>query len=148
MKRVHENISEGRVDAKLVFRDRIDLLRSRASLLGGTDRLIMKMYLDNGNTFRQMAALAGVNEATIARKIHKIIKRLIDSEYIMCLRNRDKFSSLEMAIAKDYFLKGLSIRSISVKQKLTYYRVRQTLKKIQKLITVDEQQSYRKAAGA
>ena len=132
----HENISQGTVEIKNKYRDRIDLLRSRVELLTGTDKLLMTMYLKNDNSFRQMARLAGVNEANIARRIHKITKRLIDGEYIICLRNRDKFTRAEMAIAKDYFLLGLSIKKIANKRRTTYYHVREILKRIQQLVTI------------
>lgn len=134
MKTIHTNISPMTSKAKNEYRDRIDLLRSRVNLLTGKDKLLMTMYLENGNSFRQMARLAGTNEASIARRIHKVTKRLIDGEYITCLRNRDKFTETEMAIAKDYFLLGLSIRKIAGKRHRTYYRVREILKKIQRLV--------------
>ena len=118
------------------YRDRIDLLRSRVNLLTGKDKLLMTMYLENANSFRQMARLAGVNETRIARRIHKVTKRLIDGEYITCLRNSKKFSKTEMAIAKDYFLLGLSMKKIAGKRRRSYYRVRETLKKIQRLVTI------------
>lgn len=136
MELIHTNITQKTGKGKTVYRDRIDLLRSRASLLSGKDKLLMTMYLDNGNSFRQMARLAGVNEARIARKIHRVIKRLIDGEYITCLRNRDKFTEAEMTIAKDYFLRGLSMRKIAAKQQFTYYRIREILKRIQKLVEI------------
>ncbi len=139
MKQIHAKMPLNGLTAKTNYRDRIDLLHSRVSLLTGKDKLLMTMYLKNGNTFYQMAKLVGVNEATIARRIHKVTKRLIDGEYITCLRNRDKFTSTEMSIAKDYFLMGLSIRKIAEKRHWTYYRVRETMKKIQRLVqTVKE----------
>ena len=134
MKKIHANISYEAVQVKKTYRDRIELLRSRINLLVGEDRLLMTMYLDNGNSFRQLARLAGVKEARIARRIHKIIKRLTDSEYIRCLRNRDKFSRAELNISKDYFLLGLSISKIACKRRYTYYRIRKALKKIRQLI--------------
>ena len=134
MEKIHKNISQEQAKAKETYRDKIELLRSRANLLTGKDKLLMTMYLENCNSFRQMARLAGVNETNIARRIHKITKRLIDGEYITCLRNRDKFTETEMAIAKDYFLLGLSIRKIAGKRHRTYYGVRETLKKIQRLV--------------
>ena len=141
MKTIHTNISQGTLKSKNKYRDRIDLLRSRVNLLTGKDKLLMTMYLENGNSFRQMARLAGTNEANIARRIHKVTKRLIDGEYITCLRNRNNFTKSEMAIAKDYFLLGLSIRRIANKRHFTYYRVREILKKIQRLVTTVQHQN-------
>lgn len=134
MERIHNNVSESVSEAKNECRKRIDLLYSRISLLSGKDKLLMTMYLKNGNTFYQMAKLIGVNEVTVARRIHKIVNRLIDGEYIVCLRNRDKFTGREMDIAKAYFLMGLSIRKIAAKHHTSTYRIRGTLKKVQELV--------------
>jgi predicted DNA-binding protein YlxM (UPF0122 family) len=136
MERIHKNISQSASEVKNDYRKRIDLLHSRISLLSGKDKLLMTMYLENGNTFYQMARLIGVNEVTVARRIHKIIDRLIDGEYIICLRNREKFTGREMDIAKAYFLMGLSIKETAAKHHSSFYRVRATLKKIQELVEI------------
>ena len=83
------------------FKDRIDLIRSRAELLTGRDRALIQMYLDNTGTFRQMARLAGVNEANVARRIHKLVRRLLDGQYITCLHYRDKFTEEQIEMARD-----------------------------------------------
>ena len=138
MQTIHVNSPESISTGQDTYRDRIDLLRSRVSLLTGKDKLLMTMYFENGNTFRQMARLAGVNESNIARRIHKITKRLIDGEYITCLRNRDKFTKAEMAIAKDYFLLGLSQRRIAFKRDYSTHHICKILKRIQQLIRTAE----------
>jgi len=138
MEEINPNIPQKTVEAKNRFRDRIDLLRSRLNMLNGKDKVLMTMYLENGNSFRQMARLIGVSETSIARRIHKITKRLIDGEYITCLRNRNKFNQHQMAIAKDYFWTGLSMRKIAAKRHCTFYRVRQTLNEIQHLLKDSE----------
>jgi len=139
MRIIHEDTPQSTSTAKNAYRERIDLLRSRVDLLTGKDRLLMTMYLENGNTFRQMAQLAGVSEASIGRRIQKLTKRLIDGKYITCLRNRDKFTKTEMAVARDYFLLGLSQRKISSKRNCSVYEIRKILKRIQQLVeTADE----------
>jgi predicted DNA-binding protein YlxM (UPF0122 family) len=135
MQTIHANVPQGASTVGSDCRNRVELLRSRVSLLTGKDRLLMTMYLENGNTFRQMARLAGASEASIARRIHRITRRLIEGEYIACLRNRNKFTRTEMAIAKDYFLVGLSHRRIALKRRCSAYLVRKTLKRIQQLVT-------------
>jgi hypothetical protein len=52
----------------------------------------------------------------------------------MCLRNRREFTQLEMSVAKRYFLRGDSMRKIASREGVTYYQVRQTLKKIQAMV--------------
>jgi len=136
MKKIHENIPHGTLKIKKEYRDSIDLLRSRANMLTGKDKLLMTMHLSNSNSFRQMARLAGVSEASIARRIRKVTKRLTDGKYITCLRSRDKLTSAEVAVAKNYFLLGLSQRKIAIKRSCSIYRVRKNLKTIQHLINV------------
>jgi predicted DNA-binding protein YlxM (UPF0122 family) len=138
MKTIHENIPQSSAKTLTEYRDRIDLLRSRVGLLTGKDKVLMTMYIENGNSFRQMSRLSGVNEARIARRIHKVTERLVNGEYITCLRNRDKFDSGELDIAKDYLLEGLSMKKIAKKRDSTYYCVRKTLKKIQGIITLPQ----------
>jgi len=139
MRRIHDNVGTDAREALMERRERIDLLRSRASLLTGRDRLLMEMYLENGNTFRQMARLAGVNESSIAKRINKVTKRLLDGEYITCLRNRERLGVAELSMAKDYFLDGLSIRRIAEKRGCTFYQVRKTLLKIQAIVRLVQQ---------
>lgn len=134
MKKIHVNISQKTLEAKNRHRDQIDLLLSRLNLLNGKDRVMMTMYLENGNSFRQIARLTGVSEARIARRIRGLTKRLIDGQYIVCLRNRNKFSKAQMTIAKNYFLTGLSMRKIAVKRHRSYYHVRETIEKIKSIL--------------
>lgn len=147
MKKIHLNLSKTTLKDKNEYRSSIDLLRNRLNLLDGKDKLLMTMYLEYGNSFRQMARLTGVNDTIIARRIRKLIKRLIDGEYIICLRNHNKFTKTEITIAKDYFLLGLSIKKIAAKRQMTYYRVREMVKQIQRTISTFGQEHRRAGYG-
>lgn len=140
MKAIHTNIGQGTREVRKECRERIDLLRSRIHLLSGRDRLLMTMYLDRGNSIRQLARLIGVDDTILARKIRRLAERLLDGQYIDCLRNRNRFTTVEMAIARDYFLTGLSIKRIAAEHGFTYYRTRETIRKIQRLIAAIRQQ--------
>jgi predicted DNA-binding protein YlxM (UPF0122 family) len=135
---VHENIPQSASPARSPYRDRIELVRSRVGLLSGKDRLLMTMYLENGNSFRQLARLAGVNEANIARKIRRLIRRLTGSEYVMCLRNRQKFTRTELMVARDHFIHGWPLRKIAAKRNCTFYHVRKIVNKVQRLAEAAE----------
>jgi len=137
---MHANIEESTLEAKNEYRDRIDLLRTRVHMLTGRDRLLMTMYLEKGNSIRQLARLTGVNDTVIARRIRKLVKRLSGGEYITCLRNRNRFTKIEMAVAKSYFLNGLSIKKTAAENHLTYYRTREITKRIQRIIAIIQQQ--------
>jgi predicted DNA-binding protein YlxM (UPF0122 family) len=134
MKKIHVNISQTTLEAEKRRRDELDLLRSRLHLLNGKDKVLMTMYLENGSSFRQIARLAGVSDTSIARRINILTERLTDGEYITCLRNRDKFTRDQMAIAKDYFLVGLSMKEIAVKRRWSRYHVRETIIKIKSIL--------------
>lgn len=143
MATIHENIPQSLSPATSPYRDRIELLRSRVGLLSGKDRLLMTMYLENGNSFRQIARLADVNEANIARKIRRLIERLTANEYVTCLRNRRQFTRNELLVAKDHFIKGWSLRKIAAKRRCTYYQARKIVKKVERLAEAAENKTTR-----
>ena len=134
MKRVHENIKEQTISVKDLRRGRIELLAGRLNLLTGTDKVLMTMYIRHGNSIRQIARIRGVSETRVARRIRAVSKRLIEGPYIECLRRRDKLTSRQLAIAKDYYLMGLSMRQIAKKRCWSYYRVRDALGEIQSIV--------------
>jgi DNA-directed RNA polymerase specialized sigma subunit len=70
------NLSEEGLKEQAECRDRVDLIRQRLSMLNGEDKLLMTMYWENGNTFRQIGRLAGVSRLSIARRIRKQIHNL------------------------------------------------------------------------
>ncbi len=117
-------------------RDSLDHLCSRVGLLAGMDRALMTMHFKNGTSFRQIAKLTGASAANVGRRINKLTRRLLEGEYLICLRNRDMFNSLEIDIARDYFLADLSVREIAVRRGTSRYNIQKTVKKIGKLIVV------------
>ena len=142
---IHANIAQRAAETRADCRAGIDLLRRRVSLLAGKDRLMMTMYLENGNTFRQIARLSGVSEANIARRIRKLTKQLIDGEYVRCLRERHRLSKTEMAVAKEYFLQDLRLKDIAVRHRCSVYRVRKILQRVRQRIS--EQETVSPQAG-
>ena len=115
-------------------RQSVDVLRDKLNLLDGNDRALMEMYLDAGSSFRQMARLAGVNEVTVARRIRSMTRRLVNGQYLNCLRHRERLTAMELKVAKDYYLKALPIRRISVRRGWSYYHAQRTVAKIRRLL--------------
>ncbi len=114
--------------------EEVQLLQRRAEILGATDRALVLMYLEKGSCFSEIARVAGLNEANVARRIHKLIARLLDGKYITCLRHRAVLGKLNLAIAKDRLIEGLSVRQIAARRRTTVYRVRRGLLKIRLLL--------------
>jgi DNA-binding Lrp family transcriptional regulator len=103
-------------------------------LLAGEDRLLMTLYLEDGHSYRQIARLIGANPTTVARRVRRVARRLIDETYSVCLENRSAFSGPELAILRDYFLRGLSFARIGRKRGTSYYRARTTVLKARELV--------------
>ncbi|RKY09985.1 MAG: hypothetical protein DRP66_00825 [Planctomycetota bacterium] len=114
--------------------EEVQLLQRRADILSAGDRALVMMYLEKGSCFSDIARVAGLNEANVARRIHKLIGRLLDGKYITCLRHRTVLGKLNLAIAKDRLIEGLSVRQIAAKRRTTVYRVRRGLLKIRLLL--------------
>jgi hypothetical protein len=131
-------ISEQALTVKGFRRGRMDLLRRRLELLSGKDKVLMTMYVENGNSFRQIARLRGVSETSVARRIHQIAERLTDGEYLMCVRNRDRLSRRQMTIARDSFLTGLPMTQIARNRRMSVYSVRKVLADIRNLVTATD----------
>ena len=116
------------------YRKSIGTLRRRVALLEGEDAILMKMFLESGASYRQMSRLLGINEATLARRIRTVTTRLVSGQYLDCLRHRRKLSSMELKVAKDYYLEGLPIKSVSLRRSWSFYRIAGTIGKIRRLL--------------
>ncbi len=114
--------------------EEVDLLRRRAAILSRADRTLVLMYLEKGSRFSEIAQVSGLNEANVARRINKLVGRLMDGQYITCVRHRALLGTLNVAIAKDRLIEGLSVRRIAAKRRTTIYRVRRGLVQIQLLL--------------
>jgi hypothetical protein len=134
MKTLYAGIAEKTAAQKAYCRGRMDIVRQRANFLDGRDRALMQLYLDAGTSIRQLARLIDTHEAKVARKINRLMKRLNDRRYIIFLRNRDRFGKAQMSIARDYFVRGLSIRQMAEQRGCTFYRMQRQVKNICELV--------------
>jgi hypothetical protein len=119
-------------------RDTVELLRARLDLLKGEDRALLKMYLDAGSSFYQLARLAGMNRSTVCRRIHRMIRRLSDETYPVCQANPHVFDEQELTIIRDHFVRGLSVKRICRDHQIGLYRVRVTVEKARRFARAKE----------
>ncbi len=136
MGNIYTDVAEQALRSKSQRRENLDHLCSRVGLFAGMDRVLMTMHFKNGTSFRQIGKLTGINAASVGRRINKLTRKLLEGEYLICLRNRDMFNSLEIDIARDYFLADLSVREIAARRRTSKYNIQKTVKKIGKLIAV------------
>jgi len=116
------------------FADEVDLIRRRAEMLSGRDKALVMLYVDKGRQFREAAVLMGVSEATVARRVGRIIRRLMDGQYIACLRHGERLGRLGMAVAKDHLIDGMSVHAIAVRRDVSVYRVRRVLEEVRGIV--------------
>ena len=130
MNLTHENIDPRDLADKNSVRGALEILQGRLELLEGKDKVIMSMYLEHGSRFRQIAILTGVHEATIARRIKKLSRAILNGPYIIYRKSRHGCTENELSIIKDHFISGLAIKELVVKYLVTEYRVRQLIAKV------------------
>lgn len=121
--------TEVEVERRAARRDGIERLRENLDLLDCEDRLLLKMHLEAGSSFDEIAHMAGTNRSTVCRRIHRLIRRLRDDTYARCARDRTSFSTPELAVIRDRFVRGLSLARIGRDHHLCYYRVRAIVQK-------------------
>jgi hypothetical protein len=122
---LEKNVAEGIIHS----RNTAELLESRLEFLDGKERVIMAMSI-KGATFRQIAALTGVHEASVARQVRKLSYRLLRGAFVECLQKRDWFTKEQLAIAKDRYLVKLPLVDIAKKRNCTLYHVRLVLSQL------------------
>ncbi len=114
--------------------EQASLLVERIALLRGEDRLLMTMYVNNHNSCRQIARLMGLHVGTVARRLRRLSHLLLAGEYITCLRHRDELTSRQLRLARDYFMRQLSIRELAARYKCSRYLIRQMLSHIYQVV--------------
>jgi len=106
------------------WRGRVDLLDLRANLLDRQDRTLLQMHLEAGRNFHEIARLLGLSPSTVCRRIHRMIHRLSDDTYTICLQNQRHFSRLELEVIRDHFVRGFSLACIGRCHALGHRRIR------------------------
>ncbi|GEM_PF-6328326 len=115
----------------------LNLLQTRLSLLSKRDRALMDMFLNNAQ-IRQIAQLNDIHEANVSRRVQKLLGRLFKSHYLFCMRNRYLFNDEQINIAREHFMMALPMCRIAHNHKTSYYKIRETIKKIKQLIKTNQ----------
>jgi len=124
MRRLSKQPAELDLYQARILRDTADQLKPLVDLLIGDDKTLLLMYIQAGCSFQQLARLAGVNRSSVGRRIRRIVQRLSDPTYTLCLDSRWRFTDLEKAVIRDHFVRGLSLKRICRDHDLCYYRAR------------------------
>jgi len=107
--------------------EQIEHLLLRLDLLESADRTLMVMRFQHGISCRQLARMSGLGTGNIVRRTNTLAQRLLEKEYIIVLRNRRRFSNIELKVAYDRYLLGFGYRRISAKRRLTMPEARRII---------------------
>ena len=110
-------------------REVFEVLRGRLDWLDTEDRVLVKTYLEAGSSFDEIARLTGMNRSSICRRMHRLIHRLQDDTYACCEADGASFDERELAVLRDHFVRGLSIKRVCRDRGLSYYRVRSLIQR-------------------
>jgi len=103
------------------------VLRDRSSRLDREKKALLRMVLDQGASYDQVARLSGEHATTVSRRFRAMVRRLRGG---MLRGNRDaqrNLTPLEKSVLIESFLYGTSQQVIAVKLGVSRYRVRKAL---------------------
>lgn len=106
--------------------DTFEKLAARVELLDEEQRLLIRLF-QAGQSYRAIAIMAGANEATIARRLRKIVRRISDDRFIAALSSENT-QELQMKILKEKFINGKTVRQIAKNTGLSKYEIRKIIK--------------------
>jgi len=94
----------------------VDYLLLRLDLLEPQDRTLMVMRFRHGISCWRLARMAGLCTNHVLRRTDALAQRLMGREYVTVLRNKERFSTLDLEVAYDRYLLGYGYRRISSKR--------------------------------
>ncbi len=115
------------------WRTQVDLLDRRAHLLDRQDRALLQMHLEAGLSFHEMARWTGLSPSTVCRRIHRMIHRLADPTYVICMGNARHFRPQELEMIRDHFVRGLSLACVRRRHRLGHRRLRRIIAKARRI---------------
>lgn len=104
----------------------IEKIPGRVELLNDKDRAFINLFLASQN-FRNIASAAEVHEATIARRIKKIVQRISSNEFVKAISDRN-LTPVKRKILREHFIDGMPMIKIAKKNKISYCQVRKLIK--------------------
>lgn len=115
------------------WRETVDLLDLRAHLLDHQDRALLRMHVEAGLSFHEIARWTGLSPSTVCRRIHRMIHRLSDPTYPICLGSPRHFTRQELDMIRDHFVRGLSLRRLCRRRHLGHRRLQRIIAKARRM---------------
>jgi DNA-directed RNA polymerase specialized sigma subunit len=110
----------------------LEIHSAKIGILSTKQAALVKLFLSVKN-YSTIAKMAGVNEATVARRLEKIANRLSSANPPAGICQNDSPPAETIEIINDYFINGLNVKTIAKKTGLSRYRITKTIKQMRKL---------------
>src|SRR4030042_1983451 len=104
----------------------LEMHSAKINMLDAKQAVLARLFL-GVKSYRAIAEIAGVNEATVARRLKRIANHLssINLPAGLCQNNPSPAETME--IINDYFINGLSVKIIAEKTGLSHYKITKTI---------------------
>lgn len=117
--------------------DLFEAYPGRIDLLSDKDKMLIDLFMAS-EKFKSIATAAGVHEATVARRLKKIAKRLKSDSFVIAMSHH--LPPEKMEIMRQYFVEGLSMLKIARQNNRPYCKIRKTIKACKRLIQIKQAQ--------
>ena len=118
-------------DKSVIARQKLDtmagVLRGRSVRLDSKKKALLRMILDQGGSYGQVARLSGEHASTVSRRFRSMVRRLGGSTAQAADEALQRLGPLEKTILIESFLCGIGQRAIAAKLGVSRYRVRKVL---------------------
>ncbi len=108
--------------------DLFEVFTARVKTLDNEQAALVRFFQNTPN-FSVIAKMAGVNEATVARRLKKIARYISSEDF----SGKNSLTPQQTEILEDHFVSGLSIRTIAKNKNLSVYEVRKIIRQVRKL---------------
>ena len=112
--------------------DIFEAFTARVKMLSD-EQITLVRFFQNTPNYRVIAKMAGVNEATIARRLKKIARHISGNNFFAALSENDNLPAEKMEILKDYFVSGLSVKIIAQNRNVSTYLVKKIVRQMSNL---------------
>jgi DNA-directed RNA polymerase specialized sigma subunit len=103
------------------------LLLGRAKQLDKQKKALLRIILDQGGTYHQVARLSGEHAGTVSRRFRAIMRRLRSRPLFAANTDLNNLTPLEKNILIESFVYGTGQEQIAAKLGVSRYRVRKAL---------------------
>lgn len=91
----------------------------------------MKMFWRQNCSPEQIARIERVSPSAMRRRIKRLTQRILDGRYVCFIRQRERFSLEQMAMAYDIYILGMGYRGLARKYGLEVWQARKTVNQFQ-----------------